>query len=65
MLFLRVWMWAVPVLMFGAAVVLGAIAVADGSWGLLGVMVVLGLVAVGLAVAHYWLLYRFGKDAAE
>jgi hypothetical protein len=64
-LFLRVWMWLVPVAMFVAAIVFGTIAAVDGSWGLFGVMFVLGLVAIGLGVAHYWLLYRFGKGAAE
>ena len=64
-LFLRVWMWLVPAGMLAAAVVFGVIAAADGSWGLFGVMVVLGLVAISLGVAHYWLLYRFGKGAAR
>lgn len=65
MLFLRVWLWLVPVVMLGAAVVFGGIAAADGRWPLFGVMLVIGLVAVGLMVLHYWLLYRFGKGATE
>ena len=62
MLFLRVWLWAVPIALLGAAVVFGGIAAADGRWGLSGVMFVLALVAIGLMVLHYWLLYRFGKE---
>ncbi len=65
MLFLRVWLWAVPIALLGAAVVFGGIAAADGRWGLTGVMFVLGLVAVGLMVMHYWLLYRFGKEPPQ
>lgn len=61
MLFLRVWLWAVPIVMLVAAVIFGGIAAADGRWPLFGVMLVLGLVACGLMVLHYWLLYRFGK----
>jgi hypothetical protein len=61
-LFLRVWLWAVPIGMLGAAVLFGAIAAADGTWGLTAAMFVLGLFAVGLMVVHYWLLYRFGKE---
>lgn len=62
MLLLRVWLWAVPIAMFAAAVLFGGMAAADGSWGLTGAMFVLGLFAVGLMVVHYWLLYRFGKE---
>jgi hypothetical protein len=62
MLFLRVWLWLVPIAMLGAALLFGGIAAADGRWGLVGVMVVLALVAGGLMVLHYWLLYRFGKE---
>ena len=62
MLFLRIWLWAVPIAMLAVAVIFGGIAAADGRWALTGVMFVLGLVAVGLMVMHYWLLYRFGKE---
>jgi hypothetical protein len=65
MAILRVWLWAVPVVMLLAAAVFGVIAGADGRWGLVGVMVVMGLIAVGLMVLHYWALYRFGKGADE
>ena len=61
-LLLRVWLWAVPIVMFGTALVFGGIAAADGSWGLTGAMFVLGLIAIGMMVMHYWLLYRFGKE---
>jgi hypothetical protein len=57
---LRLWMWAVPVLMFAASVVFGAIAVSDNDWGLVAVMTVTGLTAIALFVFHWWVLYRFG-----
>ena len=60
MFVLRLWMWAVPVLMFAAAVVFGAIAVSDSDWGLVAVMAVMGLTAIALFVFHWWVLYRFG-----
>jgi hypothetical protein len=60
---LRIWLWLVPVAMLAAALVFGGVAVADGRWALFGVMLVLGLIAAGLMLLHYWLLYRFGKDA--
>jgi uncharacterized membrane protein len=63
MIILRAWMWLVPFVMLLAAVVFGAIAVADGKWGLLAVMVVIGCTAIGLMFFHYWVMYRFGKDA--
>ncbi len=65
MLLLRVWMWAVPVAMLAAAVIFGGIAAADGRWALAGAMFGIGLIAVGLMVVHYWLLYRFGKGPTE
>lgn len=64
-LFLRVYLWLVPIGMLLAAVVFGAIAAADGRWPLFGVMVVLGLVAVALGIAHWWVLYRFGKGPSQ
>jgi hypothetical protein len=63
MFVLRVWMWAVPILMLAVAIVFGAIAAADGRWGLLAVMLVMGLLAIGLFVFHWWVLYRFGSRA--
>ncbi len=56
---MRVWLWGVPVLMLAASVTFGAIAAADGKWALLGVMVVMGLLAVGLLVFHWWIVQRF------
>jgi len=61
MFVLRIWMWAVPILMLVAAFLFGAIAVADERWGLLLVMTVMGLMALGLLVFHWWVLYRFGS----
>ena len=63
MFVLRLWMWAVPILMLVAAFLFGAIAVADERWGLLVVMIVMGLMAIGLLVFHWWVLYRFGSRA--
>ena len=63
MFILRLWMWAVPILMLVAAFLFGAIAVADERWGLLLVMIVMGLMALGLLVFHWWVLYRFGSRA--
>ena len=60
---LRAWMWFVPIAMLVATVVFGVIAAANGSWGLLAVMVMLGLLAIGMMVFHWWLLYRFGATA--
>ena len=57
---LRVWMWFVPIAMVAASVVFSAIAAVNGSWGLLAVMVFLGMTGLGLLFVHWWLLYRFG-----
>ncbi len=65
MLLLRVWMWAVPIVMLAAAVIFGGIAAVDGRWALAGAMFGIGIIAVGLMVVHYWLLYRFGKGPTE
>jgi hypothetical protein len=62
---LKAYLWLVPIGMLGAALVFGGIAAADGRWALFGVMVVIGLVAVALGIAHWWVLYRFGKGAAQ
>ncbi|TMB65606.1 MAG: hypothetical protein E6J43_11770 [Chloroflexi bacterium] len=51
----------VPVLMFAASVIFGAIAVSDSDWALVAVMAVIGLTAVALFVFHWWVLYRFGS----
>jgi hypothetical protein len=63
MFVLRLWMWAVPVVMFVAAVIFGTIAVIDGRWGLFVVMSFMGAIAASLLVFHWWVLYRFGSDA--
>ena len=60
MFMLRLWMWAVPVVMFAASVIFGAIAVSDSDWSLVAVMAVMGLTAIALFVFHWWVLYRFG-----
>ena len=57
---LQAWMWFVPSAMLVASVVFGVIAAVNGSWGLLAVMVLLGVLAIGMMVFHWWLLYRFG-----
>ena len=51
--------------MLATAVIFGGIAAADGRWALAGAMFGIGLIAVGLMVVHYWLLYRFGKGPTE
>ena len=61
MFVLRLWMWAVPVMIFIASVIFGAIAVSDNDLGLLAVMFVIGLTAIALFVFHWWVLYRFGN----
>jgi hypothetical protein len=61
MFVLRLWMWAVPVVMFIAAVIFGGIAVANGTWGLFVIMLVMALTAIALFVFHWWVLYRFGS----
>jgi hypothetical protein len=63
MFVLRLWMWAVPVVMFAAAIIFGGIAVADGKWGLFVVMLFMGCIAVSLFAFHWWVLYRFGSRA--
>jgi hypothetical protein len=60
---LRLWMWAVPIVMLAAAVIFAGVAVADGKWGLFVVMVFMGCIAVSLFVLHWWVLYRFGTRA--
>jgi hypothetical protein len=60
---LRVWMWLVPAAMLFAAVLFGALAADDGKWGLVAVMAIIGLLGLGMLVFHYWLMFRFGKDA--
>jgi hypothetical protein len=61
MFVLRLWMWAVPIVILAAAVVFGTIAVIDGRWGLFVVMLVMGAMAISLLVFHWWVLYRFGS----
>jgi len=63
MFVLRLWMWAVPVVMFAVAVIFGGLAVADGKWGLFVVMLFMGAIAVSLFIFHWWVLYRFGSRA--
>jgi hypothetical protein len=61
MFVLRLWLWAVPIVMFAAAAIFGTIAVIDGQWGLFVVMLFIGCIAVSLLVFHWWVLYRFGR----
>ncbi len=61
MAILRAWMWLTPMVMLVASVVFAVVAAADGRWGLVAVMVIAALLALGLLFAHWWLLYRFGK----
>lgn len=61
MLALRLWLWLVPITMLVAAVAFSLVAALDGRWALLGVMVLIGLFAVGLMVLHLWAMYGFGR----
>jgi amino acid permease len=61
MLVMRAWLWLVPAVMLVASVVFGTIAVLDGSWALVVVMVLMGVFALALFVLHWWLMYRFGS----
>jgi hypothetical protein len=61
MILLRAWMWLVPIALMVSAVVFGVIAAMDERWGLLVVMVFMGLTGLALLGLHWWLLYRFGK----
>jgi len=58
---LRAWMWFVPIAMLFASLVFGMIAALDERWGLMAMMVFLGVIGLVLLVLHWWLLYRFGK----
>lgn len=57
---LRLWLWLVPIAIVAVAGVLSIIAALDGRWGLLAVMIVMGLFGIGLLVLHWWVMYRFG-----
>lgn len=59
---LRLWLWAVPLVMLLGAVVFGLIAALDGRWPLFGMMVLVALFALGLLFLHYWAMYRFGRE---
>jgi hypothetical protein len=65
MTLLRIWLWIVPIAMLAVSVVFGVIAALEESWGLLVVMVLMGLFAFGLLMLHWWAMYRFGKQAPE
>ncbi len=53
---MRLWLWVAPLGMLALATLFGALAVAEGKWGLVAAMVPLALVAVGLFVAQWRLL---------
>ena len=65
MLVLRAWLWLVPLVMLVAAAGFGIYAAIDGRWGLFGVMLVMAIFAIGLLILHYWIVFRFGKDAQQ
>ena len=60
MLVMRAWLWLVPAVMLVASVVFGTIAALDGSWALVAVMVLMGVLALALFAVHWWVMYRFG-----
>ncbi len=59
---LRLWLWSAPLAMLALAVLLAALAVDEGNWGLLAAMVVLALVAVGLWLVQWRLLRRLREQ---
>jgi hypothetical protein len=61
MTILRLWLWVVPIGMLVASVVFAVVAALDERWGLLVVMVLMGVLAVALLVFHWWAMYRFGQ----
>lgn len=63
MFLLRLWMWAVPIIMLAVAAFFAVYAATDERWGLFVVMIVMGWLAIGLLVLHWWVLYRFGSKA--
>lgn len=65
MTLLRIWLWIVPIGLLAGAVVFGVIAALEGSWALFGVMIVIGLFALGLMMLHWWAMYRFGRDGGS
>ena len=62
MFVLRLWMWAVPVVMLAVSILFAVIAASDGNWGLLVLMIFMALIAIGLFTLHWWLMYRIGKS---
>lgn len=60
---LRAWLWLAPVVMLVAAGVFSVVAAVDGRWGLMAVMIVMGVFGLGLLVFHFWLMYRFGESS--
>jgi high-affinity Fe2+/Pb2+ permease len=54
-------MWAVPVLMFVAALLFAVIAASDGRWALVVMMVFMALIAVGLFSLHWWVMRGMGR----
>lgn len=62
---LRAWMWAVPILMIATGIIFAGIAAASESWALVAMMVMVAGFGCVLLVLHWWVLYRFGKDAQQ
>jgi hypothetical protein len=60
---LRAWLWLVPVGMLVASAVFAVVAAKDERWGLLAVMIVMGVFGLVLLVLHMWLMYRFGRSS--
>ena len=61
MLFMRAWLWLVPAAMLVVSVIFATIAALDGSWVLVAVMALLGVLALALFAVHWWVMYRFGS----
>ncbi len=63
---LRAWMWLVPVAILLTSAIFATVAALDGRWGLLAIMVLVGVFfGLGLLVVHWWVMYRFGSAAGQ
>ena len=60
---LRAWLWFVPIGMLIASAVFAVVAALDERWGLVAVMLIMGVFGLALLVFHMWLMYRFGQSA--
>lgn len=62
---LRAWLWLVPTGMLASATVFSVVAALSERWALMAVMILIGLLAIGLLIFHFWLVYRFGSEGGR